>query len=80
MNGDALELAKMIQNGNAQLAKQLSDVRADMQNFHGNISARVQAVEEEQRDQKKKQWYHSIAVTILSALHHTVGSVFGWKL
>lgn len=73
MNGDALELAGMIQKVEQNLSAKLDSLNT----FKGNIEARVEAVEEEQKTAERRQWIHSAVILPLLALLHAVARHFG---
>jgi len=80
MNGDALELADMIQKVERNLSQQLSDYRAEMAAHNSGIDVRVNNLEDKIKTQENRQWYHSIGVTMLNFTHHVLSTHFGWKV
>lgn len=80
MNGDLQELMTHIGNLHNQQMEAIADVRADIAQYKGNSSARIEALEEAQKQSNNRQWVHSIVVAAIGALHHTLGIHFGWKV
>jgi len=80
MNGDSLQLANMIRDLGMDLSKQLSDVRSDMQNFHGSMEARVSEIEKDQERADTRQWLHSGVILPLNLFIHLVAKRIGLNI
>jgi len=80
MNGDSLQLANMIRDLGMDLSKQISDVRSDMQNFHGSMEARVSQVEKDQDKTDKRQWLHSSFIIPINLTLHLIAKRLGLNI
>jgi hypothetical protein len=79
MNGDSLEIMKAISDFRQEAAEAIGQLHQEFSEFKGNMNARVEAVEDDQRKTEKRQWIHSCIVLAGSVLHHDLGKWLNLK-
>ena len=79
MNGDTLEVMKAISDFRQEAAEAIGQLHQEFSEFKGNMNARVEAVEDDQRKTEKRQWIHSCIVLAGSVLHHDLGKWLNLK-
>ena len=70
---DSSEILRAISDFRQEAAEAVGTLHAEFSGFKGNIDARMNAVEEDQRKTEKRQWIHSVAVAAASVVHHDLG-------
>jgi hypothetical protein len=80
MNGDTLAVMQAISDSRNELTKAIGDLHSEFSSHKANIDVRVQAIEDDQKSAKVKQYIHSIVVFLGSAIHHDLGQWLHWKL
>ena len=85
MNGDALELSRMITAMGDNLSQKMDEHFAKMNEFKGSMTSRITNAEndiaemkEDQKTQANRQWIHSIVVLCLNAAHHIASNYWHW--
>ena len=73
MNGDTVEVMKVIGENQSQLLSEIGKLHNEFSAHKANIDVRVQAIEDDLKSAKTKQWIHSCIVFAGSMIHHDLG-------
>jgi hypothetical protein len=63
-----------------ELTKAIGDLHSEFAGFKGGMDARVDQIEADQEKTEKRQWIHSVVVTVGTVLHHDLGAWLHWKI
>ena len=79
MPTDLQDLMKYIGDLHNQEMERLSELNGNFSEFKGRIEAKVSSLEDDNKEQSRRQWYHSVAVTALAFANHIGHTMFGWR-
>ena len=79
-DSDITTILTALSDSRNELAKAIGELHSEFSEFKGNVGARVEAVEEDQKKAEKRQWIHSVLVSAGTILHHDLGAWLHWKL